>query len=709
MAQQPRQTVSAVTSSAVLTPGELLARVAELYGIDAWGAGYFGINRAGHLTVRPLADRGPAISVRCILDELEKRGVRPPVILRFPQIIATQVERLRAAFDEAIRAFDYRGSHIAVYPMKVNQHRSVVDAYLRASRKYGYGLEAGSKAELYTAIALEQPPGSPLILNGFKDQEFLQLAFLARALGKDVIVVIEKLSELTNYARVAERWSGPRPRLGIRVKLHARGSGRWEESGGEGAKFGLTTTEVLEVVRRCREWGFLRDLNLLHFHIGSQITDIKRIKAAVKEASRVYARLFKTGVPLQLLDVGGGLAVDYDGSRTSFASSANYSLQEYANAIVYQTQVICDDEGIPHPRLITECGRVLAAYHELLITNIQDEIETVVEEVTPFEPHQDDPQVLVELEDLDRNISVKNYVEFFHDAVELREELYTLFDLGQIGLEQRARGEVLFWDICEKAERLARRQKHIPEEFLKLRKLLAARYLANFSVFTSLPDSWAIDQLFPVVPVQRLNEWPGEYATFSDLTCDSDGVVDRFVDVHDVKEILEVHPLSRNERYYIAFALIGAYQDMLGSRHNLFGRVNEAEILSNGDGFIIQRITRGETVGSVIAEAGYDANELHRAVQSRLDQSVDMGLMSEEDAARLLALYSRYASIYTYLDPAEALAELPPCEGDAPSTVLAERAEPSAHDTQRVPESAETPPGTTVEVGQEQGIRGEAL
>jgi len=648
-----------VTRSAVLTPGEMLARVAELYGVDAWGAGYFGINREGHLTVRPLADQGPAISVRRVVDELEKRGLRPPLLLRFPQIIGTQIERLRAAFEEAIKEFGYRGQYLAVYPMKVNQNRSVLTAFLRAGCRYGYGLEVGSKAELFAAIALDQPTESPLIVNGFKDAEFIRLAFVARGLGKNVYVVIEKLSELHHFLRLAERWDGPIPQLGLRVKLHARGSGRWEDSGGEGAKFGLTTTEVLEVVRRCRVHGLLGELKLLHFHIGSQVTDIKRVKAAVKEATRVYARLYKMGVPLSVMDVGGGLAVDYDGSRTSFESSANYSLQEYANAIVYQTEVVCDDEHVPHPNLITECGRVLAAYHEMLITNIQDEIETVVEEVTPLESHEDDPQVLNELSDLDRTISVKNYVEYFHDAIELREELYTLFDLGHITLEQRARGEVLFWDICEKAERFARRGKHIPEEFVRLRKLLAARYLANLSVFASLPDTWAIDQLFPVVPVQRLNEWPEEHASFSDLTCDSDGVVDRFVDLHDVKEILEVHRLRRNERYYVAFLLIGAYQDMLGSRHNLFGRVNEAEILVNGQEFLIQKISRGESISDVLREARFDPDELLRSVAARASGLVDAGELTPELARSLLNAYQDAAVSYTYLDPAEALLEAP--------------------------------------------------
>ncbi len=657
MASETYRLAATVRENGVATLAETLREVAELYGVDAWGAGYFDIDRSGRLIVRPAPYDAWRVSVVEVVEELAARGVSLPVLLRFPQIIHSQVHLLQAAFAEAIGEFGYKGEHVAVYPMKVNQRRRVVCAYLEAAAGYGWGLEAGSKAELYAALTLPQTPRSLLVLNGFKDQDFMRLAFLAARLGKNVVVVIEKLSELAHYCRCRARADAAAPMLGMRVKLHARGSGRWEHSGGEGAKFGLTTTEVLEVVRRCREAGLLDNLRLLHFHIGSQLTDIKRIKAAVKEAARVYAKLYKMGVPIRYIDVGGGLAVDYDGSRTSFASSANYSMQEYANAIVYHTQLVCDDEGVPHPDIVTESGRVLTAHHALLVTNIQDEIETVVEEVTPLALTKEDPQVIEELADLNRHISLKNYVEYFHDAIELREELFTLFDLGLITLEQRAKGEVFFWDVCEKAELLARRRKHVPEEFLRLRKLLAARYLANFSVFSSVPDSWAIDHLFPVMPIHRLLERPSEYATFCDLTCDSDGVIDRFVDLHDVKEILEVHPLRKGEPYYIAVLLVGAYQEVMGSRHNLLGRVNEAEVWIEEDGFRISHLRGGETVRDVLQEAGYDPDQLRKRLLATVAEQRAMGKLQDGQAKRIVDEYDELGQAYTYLNPDDALGD----------------------------------------------------
>jgi arginine decarboxylase len=645
VSSEPRE-VGTSTSAAI-------QKIAELYGIDGWGAGYFTISRTGDLLVRPRPDDSRTASVMAIIDDLAQRGVRTPILLRFPQLIAGQVQRLHQSFRSATAEFGYQGRHFAVYPMKVNQRRPVVEAYLRAGYRYDYGLEVGSKAELYAAVALDQPPESLLVLNGFKDAEFVELAFLAARTGKNVVLVIEKLNELTHYLRRLARAEGPVPKLGLRAKLYTKGSGRWQESGGEAAKFGLTTTEILEVIRRCREHNALDSLVLLHFHIGSQLTDIKRIKAAVKEAARVYAKIYQMRVPIRYLDVGGGLAVDYDGSRTSFASSANYAMQEYANAVVYQVQLICDDENVPHPHIVTESGRVLTAYHAMLVTNVQDEIETVVEEVTPLALRPDDPQVIVELDDLNRNINVKNYVEYYHDALELRDELFTLFDLGLITLEQRAKGEVLFWDVCEKAERLARQSKHVREEFLELRRLLAARYLANFSVFRMLPDCWAIDQLFPVMPIHRLNEIPTEYATFCDLTCDSDGIVDRFVDRHDVKKTLEVHRLDGKEPYYIAFLLVGAYQEVMGSYHNLFGTPNEAHIIIDDRGYLIQNLVRGDTVADVLRLARYDVAELQANCQARLQEMQRSGLIDKATAEKLFARYCQLASLYTYLDPAD--------------------------------------------------------
>jgi arginine decarboxylase len=394
---------------------------------------------------------------------------------------------------------------------------------------------------------LEQSPESLLVLNGFKDSEFIELAFACAKSGKRVVIVVEKLSELDHILRIAETHEGNPPMIGMRVKLYSKGSGRWEKSGGEAAKFGLTTTELLEIINRLKEAGRIDMLRLLHFHIGSQLTDIKRIKNAMKEAARVYAKVHQMKVPIDLLDVGGGMAVDYDGSKTAFDSSANYTAQEFANDVIYTIKQVCDDENVTHPTIIQESGRFLSAYHAILVTNVLEEIETVVEDITPIELDEDDPQVVIELSELREAITIKNYREYYHDALEHREELFTLFNLGLISLEDRAKGEVLFWDVCERADRYAQHSKYVPEEFGELRKLLCAKYLANFSVFRSVPDHWALGQLFPIVPIQSLNKPPTEFATLCDITCDSDGVVDKFVDLHDVKQVLELHKIDPDE------------------------------------------------------------------------------------------------------------------------------------------------------------------
>jgi arginine decarboxylase len=626
----------------------------ETYGIENWGAGYFSINRKGNLVVHPSeGDTGAAADLKEIIDDLAKRGIQTPVLLRFPQLITAQVRKLQRAFRNSIREFDYQGSHMCVYPMKVNQQRAVVEEYLREGSRYDFGLEAGSKAELYAALAQEQSPESLLVLNGFKDEEFIELAFVGARAGKRVVIVIEKLSELDHVLRIAERYEedheGDLPMIGIRVKLYSKGSGRWEKSGGEAAKFGLTTTEILEVIRRLQDEGRIEMLRLLHFHIGSQLTDIKRIKNAMKEAARVYAKIYQMKVPIDLLDVGGGMAVDYDGSKTAFDSSANYNAQEFANDVIYTIKQVCDDENVPHPTVIQESGRYLSAYHAILVTNIQEEIETVVEDITPIEIDEDDPQVVVELGDLRETIGPKNYREYYHDALEHREELFTFFNLGLISLEDRAKGEVLFWDVCERADKFAQANEYVSEEFDELRRLSRAKYLANFSVFRSAPDHWALDQLFPVVPIHRLNKPPTAYATLCDITCDSDGVVDKFVDLHDVKNVLELHPLVEGEPYYIAFLLVGAYQEVMGNNHNLFGIPHEAQIYIDEDGYLIKKVIRGTNVGESVQTARYDRGGLHEGFRRQIAQRVKRGELTQAEAAALVDFYESRISAYTYL------------------------------------------------------------
>jgi arginine decarboxylase len=626
-----------------------IEQIVETYGIENWGAGYFDVNRKGNLVVRPSEGDPRAADLKEIVEDLARRGITAPLLLRFPQLVAAQVRKLQRAFSKSIREFEYQGAHMCVYPMKVNQQRAVVEEYLREGSRYDFGLEAGSKAELYVAMALEQTPDSLLVLNGFKDQEFIELGFACAKSGKRVAIVVEKLSELDHILRIAETHEGNSPMIGMRVKLYSKGSGRWEKSGGEAAKFGLTSTELLEVINRLKEAGRIDMLRLLHFHIGSQLTDIKRIKNAMKEAARVYAKVHQMKVPIELLDVGGGMAVDYDGSKTAFDSSANYNAQEFANDVIYTIKQVCDDENVPHPTIIQESGRFLSAYHAILVTNVLEEIETVVEDITPIEIDEDDPQVVIELGELREAITIKNYREYYHDALEHREELFMLFNLGLISLEDRAKGEVLFWDVCERADRYAQHSKYVPEEFGELRKLLCAKYLANFSVFRSVPDHWALDQLFPIVPIQHLNKTPTEFATLCDITCDSDGVVDKFVDLHDVKHVLELHKLDPNEPYYLAFMLVGAYQEAMGNNHNLFGAPHEAQIHIDEEGYLIKKVIRGTTVGEAAARARYERGLLHDGFRRQVTQRIKDGELTEAEGAELVDFYESRYDAYTYI------------------------------------------------------------
>jgi arginine decarboxylase len=635
----------------------VIEQTVETYGIENWGAGYFGVNRKGNLIVRASENDNLSADVKAIIDDLKKRGINPPILLRFPQLLVGQIRKLQTAFRKSIKEFDYNGNHMCVFPMKVNQNRAVIEEYLREGTRYNFGLEAGSKAELYAGLAMEQSADSLLVLNGFKDKEFIELAFTGAQAGKNVVIVIEKLSELDHTLKLAEELAVERPdakmpMLGVRVKLYSKGSGKWEKSGGEAAKFGLTTTEILEVIRRLQEAGRTDMLKLLHFHIGSQLTDIKRIKNAMKEAARTYAKIFQMQIPIQYLDVGGGMAVDYDGSKTSYESSANYNAQEFANDVVYVIKTVCDDETVPHPTIIQESGRYLSAYHAMLVTNIQDEIETVVEDITtPITVDVDDPQVVKELFDLRETINVKNHREYYHDALEHREELFTMFNLGLITLEDKGKGEVLFWDVCEMADEYAQQKKYVSEEFDELRRLLSTKYLANFSVFRSMPDNWALEQLFPIVPIHRLNKKPTEYATLCDITCDSDGIVEKFVDLHDVKPVLELHKLVKDEPYYLAMLLVGAYQEVMGNNHNLFGVPHEAHIHIGEDGHIIKKVIQGATLGDSLATVRYEATQLHDQFRRIVQKRIKNGELSEKDGHQLIEYYELQIDAYTYLSP----------------------------------------------------------
>ncbi len=624
--------------------------VKQIYGIENWGSGYFDVNPKGHVIVRPAKGDPREVDLKELIDTLvSQRKVQLPVILRFPQLLSHQLERLSRAFQRAATEFAYQGRHFPVFPMKVNPRREIVEEFLREGSQFHCGLECGSKAELFAALAQDQPPESLLVCNGFKDETFIDMALSGAAIGKQVVIVIEKLNELKIVIRRMQE-TGYRPGIGLRAKLNSRGSGKWASSGGEASKFGLTTPELLECVRMLRAADLLDSLKLLHYHIGSQVPDIKRVKNALKEAARVYAKLRQLKVPVHYLDIGGGLGVDYDGSKTIFEASINYTVQEFANDAVYTIKSVCDDEQVPHPNLVTESGRVMTAYHAVFVTSIRDEIETFAENQPQVEIDDDDGQVIVELKDLFEGISIKNYREYYHDALEHKDELFTQFNLGLISLEDRAKGEVLFWEICAKALKLSQTAKVAEDEFRDLKKILASKYLCNLSVFRSIPDSWAIGQLFPIMPIHRLNEMPSDFATLVDVTCDSDGKIDKFVDLKDVKDVLELHPFT-GEPYYLGMFLVGAYQDVMGSYHNLFGLPNEAHVvIGTDDKFHITKLITGSRVGEMLAFARYDKEQLQQQFGEQIRQRVAVGKLTTEAGDALAREYAAHVGRYTYLE-----------------------------------------------------------
>ncbi|HKV37722.1 MAG TPA: biosynthetic arginine decarboxylase [Blastocatellia bacterium] len=627
-----------------------LEEVVQTYGVENWGIGYFEANRKGHLVIHPAEGDPRSVDVKELIDDLvEQRKVQLPILLRFPQILANQLNKLHRSFRDAAREFNYSGAHFGVFPMKVNPRREVVEELLREGSKYNFGVECGSKSELYAALSLDQTPESLLICNGFKDETFINLALLGTKIGKRVVIVIEKLNELKTVIRRVEE-SGIRPWLGLRAKLYSKGSGKWASSGGESAKFGLTTSEILECLRLLGQHQMVDMLKLLHFHNGSQITDVKRVKNAMKEAARVYCKIRQLHVDIEYLDIGGGMGVDYDGSKTTFESSVNYTVQEFANDVVYTIKSVCEDENVQEPNIVTESGRVMSAYHAMLITSIQDEIETFAEDQPEITVTDDDAQVIMELKALCDEITSKNYREYYHDALDHKDELHTQFNLGLISLEDRAKGEVLFWEVCARASRFAKFAKVQEEEFDELKRILASKYLCNFSVFRSAPDHWAIGQLFPIMPIHRLDEPPTDYATLVDLTCDSDGNIDKFVDLKDVKEVLEIHQFT-GEPYQLAILLIGAYQEVMGSFHNLFGQPNEAHVVIGDDGrYHIKKIIQGSRINDMITYARYDKNVAWESLRRMAAARVASGSMTEEEANSLVEQYENSINRYTYLE-----------------------------------------------------------
>ena len=623
----------------------------KLYQIENWGNQYFNINPGGNLTVHPRQGLGPGIDLMKVVEEANAQGLEMPLLIRFQDIIRHRVIQLNESFRRAIEEAGYLGRYQGVYPIKVNQMREVVEEVVDAGREYDYGLEAGSKAELTAVLSQELPTDSLIIVNGYKDHSVMKLALMGTKLGKRVLIVIEKLSEVHQVVQVAREMSVT-PLLGIRCKLNSKGSGKWESSGGELAKFGLTTPEMLYTVQYLRKEGFGDSLKLLHFHVGSQVTNIRTVKEAVKEASRFYAELYKMGCKLEYLDVGGGLGVDYDGSHTDFESSINYSLQEYCSDVVYSIQEICASEEVPVPTIVSESGRAIAAHHSVLIVNIFGSIEVGT---TPLElPETDDEHnVVKEMRYAFQNLSYKNMLEYMNEALVRKEEAMSMFKLGLITILDRAKVEHLFWQICRKVNHWIPEMRHVPEEVEKIAKNLADQYLANFSIFQSMPDHWAIQQLFPIMPVHRLDEEPTHNATLVDITCDSDGKVSKFIDLRDVKDNLKLHALKDGEPYYIGLFLTGAYQDIMGDLHNLFGKVNEAHVFldeTEPGGYYIEETIRGNNIASVLSWIQYSPAHLEKEVKSLIDRRVREGVIKPREGVDLQNFYVGVLQGYTYLD-----------------------------------------------------------
>jgi arginine decarboxylase len=621
---------------------------AETYGIRHWGKGYFGINKAGHVTVHPNRRPEQAVDLKELVDQLQTRGIQLPILLRFTDILRHRVAEIHEAFQTAIKEHDYRGSYCCVYPIKVNQQRHVVEEILDFGRPFNFGLEAGSKPELLAVLAQTNGLETPIICNGFKDDEFIKMTVLARKIGKQIIPVVEKFTELELLVRYAQELN-VRPVIGVRVKLASRGAGRWKYSAGFRSKFGLTLTEVLEAVNYLKQRDMADCLQLVHFHLGSQITNIRNIKGALTEAAQVYVELARVGAGVRYLDVGGGLGVDYDGSQTDFESSVNYTLQEYANDVVFRVKSVCDEAKVPHPTIVSESGRAMVAYHSLLVFDVLG-VSNFDRYQAPREVPADAPQPIADLFAIHRDLSKKNYQEYYHDAVQSVDEALNLFNLGYLSIELRAVAEQLFFAVCSKLLKIVRELEYVPEELQGLDALLSDTYFVNFSIFQSMPDSWAVKQLFPIMPIHRLNEPPTRRAVLGDITCDSDGKIDQFIDLRDVRNTLELHPFD-GQPYYLGAFLLGAYQEILGDLHNLFGDTNAVHISLDDDGEInLDAVIKGDTVREVLAYVQYSADELTARMRKDVERAVRTGKISLEESRQLLRFYESGLEGYTYLE-----------------------------------------------------------
>jgi arginine decarboxylase len=620
---------------------------AEMYDIGRWGKGYFSIGDNGHVRVHPSREPERWLDLKQLVDRLQLRGIDLPILIRFAGILKHRLGEIHNAFSAAIAEHKYQGRYCCVYPIKVNQQRQVVEEVLRFGKPYKFGLEAGSKPELLAVMAMASND-TPIICNGFKDAEFIEMAMIALKMGRQIIPVVEKYTELELILKFAEK-IGVRPTIGMRVKLAARGSGRWQQSGGFRSKFGLTVTEILRALTELKSRGMEDCFQLLHFHLGSQITNIRQIKGALTEAVRVYVDLVKQGAGLRFLDVGGGLGVDYDGSQTNFESSANYTLQEYANDVVYHVQSVCDESGVAHPTIVSESGRAVVAYHSALVFGVLG-VAGQGENDVPLQLPEDAEQPLQDLLDTYQNVTVRNVLEAYHDASQALDMAMNLFSGGYLPLVQRSMAENLFWAICHKIQRLARQLEFVPEELEGLDAMLSDTYFCNFSLFQSMPDSWAIKQLFPVMPIHRLDERPTRHAVLGDITCDSDGKIEQFIDRRDVKRTLPLHPFN-GEPYYLGAFLLGAYQEILGDMHNLFGDTNAVHVSMDDDGeVVLEAVIKGDTVREVLDYVEFNVEGLMKQFRASVELAVRESRISYEEAGRFLRYYEDGLQGYTYLE-----------------------------------------------------------
>lgn len=620
----------------------------ETYRVNEWGKGYFGINNLGNVTVMPTKEPEASIDLKELIDQLQARGIQLPILVRFTDILRHRVSEIHAAFQKSIEEFDYKGKYCCVYPIKVNQQRQVVEEILDFGKPFQFGLEAGSKPELLAVMALTNGGNTPIICNGFKDEEFIHMTMLARKIGKNIIPVVEKFTELELIVKQAEI-TGVRPVIGIRAKLAARGAGRWRSSAGYRSKFGLTLTEMLEAVDYLKQRGMVDCLQLVHFHLGSQITNIRSIKAALTEVGRVYTEMHRIGANVNYIDVGGGLGIDYDGSQSDFESSINYTLQEYANDVVFRIKSVCDDAGVPHPTIISESGRAMVGYHSLLVFDVVG-VSNFDRYTVPPQIPDDVPQQLADLFAIFQDLKKKNLQESYHDALQAVDEAVNMFNLGTINIEQRALIERLFWAVCSKILRMVRELDYTPEELQGLESMLSDTYFCNFSVFQSMPDSWAIKQLFPIMPIHKLNENPTRKAVLGDITCDSDGKIDQFIDLRDVRNTLQLHEYT-GQPYYLGAFLLGAYQEILGDLHNLFGDTNAVHVsLDENNHLNIDEVIKGDTVREVLAYVQYKADELTDRIRKDVEKAVKVGTISIAESREFLDFYQSGLEGYTYLE-----------------------------------------------------------